>query len=162
MVHRDRDYMAQAEVDEYKEQIHEARLEPFVTEGTDMECYFLSADHIHHLAPDLSVAQLGELIREATEESRDKSIERFINSRHNVALKARNRGGGEPNPGRIAREVSAAYDENPSLYRYGKHVQGILKAKVQLALGRNVEHCQVTPALSVPALRAIADEFPRQ
>lgn len=162
IVHRDRDYMTDAEVDDYKRQLRDAHLESFVTEGTDMECYLLNASHIHDLANELSLQQIEVMINEATAESRDLSIERFTNHRHNAAVRTRNRGGSEPNVGRISREAMEAYDADPVRYRYGKRVQGLLKAKVQQALGRNVEHCQVTNALSVSELREIADQIPRQ
>lgn len=159
LVHRDRDYMSDDDVQDFADKLQAAGLTSFITDGTDIEGYLINADHLVSIAGELSHEQAEQLIQEATLESREKSVERFINHRHNAAQRARNRGGEEPNPGRISREAHTDYDNNPVRYRYGKRVLGLVKSKMQQTLGRNVELSQVSSALSVPRLRDLADQL---
>ncbi|MGY0619871.1 AAA family ATPase [Lysobacter sp. A378] len=157
IVHRDRDYMSDDLAVKYQEDLTEAGLESFLTFGTDIESHLLSVDHLSAIAPGVNRDALERMVEEATAASREKSVERCINHWLSDAQRARNKGGPEPNAGRISADANREYDENPIRYRYGKRVLGVVKSKLQEALGRNVELAQVSPALSVPQLRAIAD-----
>ncbi|PZW97299.1 AAA ATPase-like protein [Pseudomonas sp. 478] len=159
LVHRDRDYMSDESAAQYAQDLHAAGLDVFLTTGTDVESHLLSAEHLFEIAPEITRDQLEELIIEATEEAREKSVEKCINHRMMEAQRARNRGGSEPNAGRIAAESNRDYLANPSRYRYGKGVLGLVKSKIQQRLGRNIELSQASAGLSVEQLRRIATEI---
>jgi hypothetical protein len=159
LVHRDRDYMSEAAIDEYLNKIHAAGLEVFLTGGTDVESHFLNISHILSIVPGIEREQAERLLADATAQCREKSVERFINHRLSEAQRARNKGGPEPNAGRIAAEANRAYDADPSRFRYGKTVKGVLAGLLQRILGRNVELSQVSQALAVPQLSALAQSI---
>lgn len=156
LVHRDRDYMTNEAAEEYKNNLRTAGLDTFLTTGTDVESHLLNVDHLIEVAPEITREQMEALVIEATEETREKSLEKCINHWLTEAQRARNKGGAEPNAGRIAAEANRHYEADPSRYRYGKGVLGILKSKIQQRLGRNVELSQISPGLEVDQLRQIA------
>jgi hypothetical protein len=149
-------YMTDQAAEDYRRTLAEASLDVFLTSGTDVESHFLSADHILTIAPDIDRETAERVLREATEESRSNSVERCINHWLAEAQRSRNKGGPEPNAGKISADANKAYDENPTRFRYGKRVRGVVAAKLQVILGRNVELAQVSPALSVEQLQVIA------
>lgn len=159
IVHRDRDYMSDDMAEKYQHDLSEAGLETFLTTGTDVESHLLVVDHLLAIALGISREAVERFVEEATAESREKSVERCINHWLSEAQRARNKGGPEPNAGRISAEANRAYDNDPVRYRYGKRVLGVVKSKLQEALGRNVELAQVSPALAVVQLRTIANEL---
>ena len=156
LVHRDRDYMSDEAAERYRADLSAAGLEVFLTSGTDVESHFLNVDHIVTIVPDIDRAEVERIVQEATGESREISVERYINHRVAEARQARNKGGPEPNVGRIAAETNQAYGENPIRFRYGKRVRGVVASKLQAALGRNVELMQASAPLAAPQLQEIA------
>lgn len=156
LVHRDRDYMSDEKAQAYSQSLAAAGMEVFLTSGTDIESHFLNIDHIASLVPEVDRAAAEQLINEATAESRALSVERCINHWHNEAQRDRNKGGEEVNVGRISAAANAAYDGDPTRYRFGKRVRGVVASKLQARLGRNVNIVQESPALNVPQLREIA------
>jgi energy-coupling factor transporter ATP-binding protein EcfA2 len=163
LVHRDLDYMTDEAAKKYRSELSDAGLDVFLTDGTDIESHFLNVDHIATIAPDIDKTSIEQMLSDATDESREKSVERCINHWLSEAQRARNKGGPEPNAGRISAEANRAYDENPVRFRYGKRVRGVLVAKLQEAVGRNVELSQTSTSLSVIQLSEIAKELaPKQ
>ena len=45
LVHRDRDYLTDSEIEYQHETFHRIDVRFFYTEGTDVESYFLNAEH---------------------------------------------------------------------------------------------------------------------
>jgi hypothetical protein len=149
--------MTDATAEEYAAKLTEAGLDVFLTPGTDVESIFLNVEHILAVAPDINADVARRLLEEATAESRPVSVERCINHWLTEAQRARNRGGAEPNAGRIAASANEAYEQNPVRYRYGKRVMGVLRAKLQQTLGRNVALSQSSPALKLDQLHQVAE-----
>lgn len=75
LVHRDRDYLTPAEVKEQRESFSRIDTHLFVTEGTDVESYFLNSSHIHFCYPALSEEKAAHLIETAVEEVFPKSVD---------------------------------------------------------------------------------------
>lgn len=75
LVHRDRDYLTDAEVEEQRETFSRIDTHLFVTQGTDVESYFLNAGHIHYCHPEMKEEQVQELIRQAVREVFPKSVD---------------------------------------------------------------------------------------
>ena len=48
IIHRDRDFMTEAEVDRIKDRIISANALPYITKGSDIESYFTSPEHISY------------------------------------------------------------------------------------------------------------------
>lgn len=156
LVHRDRDYMSQLQVDAYKDNIERCGLSAFVTTGPDLENYYLNAEHLAALNPELSVEELEEIIAEARRETREISIKKIVNIRTERAFRERSQTGTPPDHGAIAIQASQDFDGSPEEFGHGKSVLGRVTARMQMRLGRNPRVIAPTAHLASPELRQIA------
>jgi predicted ATPase len=152
IVHRDRDYLPGPHVDQYTDRIEALGCSAFITDASDLEGYFLSAEHINSLYPQIDVRRAHELLQEATDLTRDASIRKMINLRTEHA-------GRGADYGEIALAAQRDYDANTDLLRRGKKVLPRLKFLLQQELGMNVRLDQTSRALAVPTLSIIAGEM---
>ncbi|MBV7600080.1 ATP-dependent endonuclease [Aeromonas sp. sia0103] len=139
IIHRDRDYHTDETIERIKTKIEQAKLFFYVTDGVDLEGQYICPLHINELYPDISVDDITRLIEEATVESTESSIDRLIDQTLKTC-KPENQGYAKK-----IREINAIYQSNISRYRYGKKVSGVLKAKLQKILKRNVDIFRPTP-----------------
>jgi hypothetical protein len=130
-----------------------------LTKGTDVESHYLCAEHINNLYPRITIDRAQEIINQATEEAKEKSIEKFINTRSQKALQESRQIGRFPNNGMIAREARAHYDADPLRYRHGKKVIGLLKSLVQREIGGNIDIYRPTNHIKDHSLVEIAKEI---
>jgi hypothetical protein len=75
VVHRDRDYLTNAEIEYQRETFHRIDVRFFVTAGTDIESCFLNAEHIHHCHPSIDETTARALIDDVIEEVLPKSTD---------------------------------------------------------------------------------------
>jgi hypothetical protein len=137
VVHRDRDYMSDSEAMRFEETLTDNGILPFVTANSDLEAYFISAEHLHVLNPTIPLARLHELIEQATDGTADQSIEALVNLRTREAFRLRQVGGAQPNHGAIAVKAQSDYHTAPATHRRGKIVLGRLTALLQQELRSN-------------------------
>ncbi|WP_082948830.1 ATP-binding protein [Mycobacterium sp. 1274756.6] len=136
LVHRDRDYLSDDDLNAVIQKISNVGLSMFTTPGTDIESYFLQQDHILNIYSDIDSDEMISLIRQATEDTRNDSLERLINARVENAHRNRKNGQKPPNTGKIATQAQIDLDEHPERYRHGKSVLRRFNALVQERLGR--------------------------
>jgi predicted ATPase len=129
ILHRDRDYLNDEEIQKFKRVIESNDINCFITMGTDIESHFLSAQHINQIYPQISIELAESIINEATDEVEEKTLEKFINSR--TAIDLRNVGSNNINPGRISADAHRLYFQDKKRYRHGKKVLGCVKSKLQ-------------------------------
>ncbi len=157
VVHRDRDYMTDTEVDNYKNNLENVGIKVFVTTGNDAESHFLNVDHISSLYSNIQSEDILGLIDSCIHERRDDIIEKYINTIHNRRLQDSYKGGDKPNAGAIARECNSNFDSNPREFMHGKIVEKALRNKLQRQLGGNINLCNITSELSDPTLNSYAN-----
>lgn len=75
LVHRDRDYLTDIEVEEQRENFYRIDTCLFVTRGTDVESYFLNSRHIHYCCSEITEEQAQTCIQKALEEVFPKSVD---------------------------------------------------------------------------------------
>lgn len=121
ILHRDRDYMDDALAANFETEIASIDAFPFLTPLSDVENYFLNADHIAALNPGITSARAQEVIDEATTSTREKSINKLINLRTDAAIRAR-KTGPQHDAGKLAIQAVADYDADPVKWRRGKIV----------------------------------------
>lgn len=159
ILHRDRDYLTDGELENIKNNVESKNISFFSTNGTDIESYFINSNHIHQLYPSIDTAVIQNLIDEATTETREDSVKRFINSRHQIESEIFYRNGGErPNIGQISVDTTNLYDSNPERYRNGKLVLKRLQNKLQQTRGENIKiinNSSVLTNLSLSQLKNI-------
>lgn len=156
VVHRDADYVGDDKVAKYEQRLGKADLHAFVTEFSDIEGYFLNAEHLAYLNPGIAVDRVEELMLEATNETKDASVKAIVNLRTQEAHVDRRDGGASPDYGGIAVAASAEYDANPAALRRGKVVLGTLIGKVQAELKQNPKVFAPSPYLSSARLAELA------
>jgi len=161
IIHSDRDYFTDDEISQFKVDIERAGILCFITKGTDIESYFLNPEHINQLNPLISLERIRELITSSTNESKEKSIEKFINSRHEIERQKsyKNRQNGNVNVGEIANQARRDYEANPERYRHGKTVVGLLKSKFQEETGNNITIFTATDRIIDPQLISFKTEI---
>ncbi len=159
VVHRDRDYMTDEEVESYKQKLIPVGIKVFVTTGNDAESHFIREQHISELYPQISVERAGELIEECLEDRRSPILEKYINTIHNRKLQESYRGGEKPNAGAIALECTNNFDGNKRTFMHGKIVESALRGKLQAVIGQNIDLCKITTHIADPILSAFATEI---
>lgn len=156
VVHRDRDYMTEAEVESYKANLEAVGIKVFVSAGNDAESHFVNEVHINELYPQLTNQRVAELIDECLLEQRDSILEKYINTIHNRRLQDSYRGANKPNAGAIARECTQNFDGNRRGFMHGKIVERALRGKLQAQIGQNIDLCRVTRGIADPTLTEFA------
>lgn len=159
VVHRDRDYMTNDEVISYKEKLEAVGIKVFITEGNDAESHLINAQHISELYPLVNEHRASELIDECAMERKEKIVEKYINTVYNRKLQDSYKGGEKPNPGAIANECNANFDQDPRRYMHGKIAEGALRGKLQQEVGANVDLCKITAHIASPDLIEFAAEI---
>ncbi len=156
VVHRDRDYMADDEESDFDTRLTAAGIQGFVTEGNDLESYFLNPAHLHHLNPALSLERAQTLLAQATSETAPESVAAIVNHRTEQAFRDRRRTGVNPNHGEIAVRATDDYGSNPSQMRRGKKVAARLSALIQDEIKSQPRIYLPSEFLVSPKLQAIA------
>lgn len=156
VVHRDRDYLSENDANEYCTQIENCDLYAFVTQMSDIEGYFINADHLAFLNPGITTEAVQAIIDEITRQTTEQSIERIVNIRLERAQRSRPQTGQQPNAGAIASQARADFNQNPSFLRRGKIVLGRVVAKIQQELGTNPRVFEASSHLIDPRLQAIS------
>lgn len=131
IIHRDRDYLDDAQIDGHRTKIINNGYEFYVTNGVDIEGEFINAGHVSALYPAVSIADAEILIRESTGEAAKDSFDRLVDQ----YFKSQ-----KPEKQAYAKkfaELKALYESNHERYRYGKKVFGCLKSKIQRKIGSN-------------------------
>jgi hypothetical protein len=159
VVHRDRDYTDAPRAQKYCERLVQASVRPFLTDYSDVEGYFLNAEHLHMLNPTVSVERIRELIEQAISDVHEGSLEAIINLRTEEAFRQRNKGGGPPNHGAIATQAQADLNQDRANLTRGKLALGKLHSLLQHEMGSNPRLFFPSEHLQVSALRSLANEI---
>ena len=159
IVHRDGDYMGTTEADTYRREIENCGLKPFLTDGPDVEWYFLNGNHLASLNTGVTSEQVEGMILDAINETRDQSIKAMINLRTERAFRQKARTGQAPDHGAISLQAVSDYDANPRSQCRGKIVLGHVKARLQQATGTNPRVFEASEHLACTVLTAAAGEI---
>jgi energy-coupling factor transporter ATP-binding protein EcfA2 len=140
LLHRDRDYLTDEEITQFINEIEKYNINCFITEGTDVESHFICDKLIHELYPSITLNRAQEIIEEAINESEEKSIEKFINSRTNIEYAKYNKNSQfkRPNVGKMTFEIQKQYSNNKLRYMHGKSVLKRIKDILQREVHNNV------------------------
>jgi predicted ATPase len=131
----------------------------FITEGYDLDSYFLNEAHICNIYPELHQAFVKQKIDEAIRDTSEKSIKKLIDGlfqmyHDNKSLTKVH------SPSRLEKEAQKLYDEDTLRYSYGKTVLGNLKGKLQhKTTSKNFMVFKPTEHLKLDILRKISGEI---
>jgi hypothetical protein len=154
IVHRDRDYLPDDDVQKFVERMTSKGLIPFVTSGNDIETYFMSAAHLAASNPGLTHEAADALLSQAVEATKDATLAALINIRTEQANRKR-KARESVNVGEIGVSATREYEASPVAMTRGDILLGKVSSLIQAALGRNANITRVTPHIDIPELRAI-------
>jgi hypothetical protein len=157
VVHRDRDYLTNKEGIDWDIKMREMGAEPFLTDGVDVESYYLNAQHIATLN-ELTLSEVEVLISDATNSCHDVSVEKYVNGR--TDLEKKNGTFGKLNLGQMAVEAPGLIENNKERYRHSKTVLKNVRIKFQEKYGINMKIIYVTEHLRSNCLTTIASKIP--
>jgi hypothetical protein len=147
MVHRDRDYLTDSEIEYQHETFHRIDVRFFYTEGTDVESYFLNAAHLHALYPSLSRDTAEALVEDTISEVLPKSIDYLYKKEF----------------GNRRETTTHLYDalvyhvkNNRFRFTHGKTAKQVLEHKLREFIREKARIDRPSPALHVPQLAKIA------
>lgn len=154
VIHRDRDYLSETQVNSLAKRIEKHGFHFFVTDGVDVESLYINCDHILALHPELTRAYIEEVIEKSTDECQELSVDRLID--HVMS--------NEPPPEKGAyskriRELHQQYINDKERFRYGKRVLGKVSSKIQRKLKKNPAIISESDHVYSELLREISDEL---
>jgi energy-coupling factor transporter ATP-binding protein EcfA2 len=156
VVHRDRDYMPDEKVNEIQKKLSLEGMELFATEPSDIEGYFINAEHLHYLNSAIDLSRIVELIDEATKECEAESMTSLVNQRVAAANAAKKSAKEQVNHGLIAVESGNDYRADPANYRRGKIVIKKLASLMQSEMKSNPRIFFPSSFLKSEALSSLA------
>jgi ABC-type cobalamin/Fe3+-siderophores transport system ATPase subunit len=153
VVHRDRDFMNDSEVDSWETEMRALKVFPFVTERRDIESHLLNPDHLAELNQGRTSEDFSALIAGISAEQHDETVKSYVNGR--VELARREKSFGSLDLGDLAIKAQNAIKSNPSKY-VGKTTLRLLRRKFRQTSGKNLVTNRHTSSISAEALRQAA------
>jgi len=148
VVHRDRDYLTDAEIEEIALQFQRIDVYFYVTRGTDVESHFLNARHINACHPTISVEEAKRMLAEVMETTKVKSID---------LLRKKEFGGMRDfKYSHLNKAIERLVSENLFRFTYGKGALQKLHKVIQKRTGKSSRVQSPSVFLSEPALADIA------
>jgi hypothetical protein len=117
IVHRDRDFMTDDEVTEWKKHVRSGGGVPFVTSEIDVEDYFCTAEYLA-FATTTQKIDVAELLAKAVEGQSDEILTSYINGRMDQERKAGT--AGKLDIGKMSAEAAKCVQRDPWKYMKGK------------------------------------------
>lgn len=154
MLHRDRDFLSQQELDDYALRIGDDKTRLFVPEKNDLEAFFLRQHHFLSVYPELTADDYNEIIDASINEKKAELLEKLINTRID-ALRKR---GEKVNEGAVAVECTTNFNNSPIDFSHGKLLLRSVNSALRAKTGANSKLVASSPALTAPILQEIKNE----
>ncbi|MCI5107386.1 MAG: AAA family ATPase [Pseudomonadales bacterium] len=153
VIHRDKDYLTDEQIATIQNKVEDSHFFFFTTKGTDIESYFVNADHILELYPQLESELVNQFLEESTAETKEASLKRMTN--HHMAIEKPRNG---DYYGRT-KELEEKYEEQPERFRYGKKVLNRISSKIQSHTGANCNLTQYSDHILIDQLVDLSDQI---
>lgn len=154
MLHRDRDFLSQQELDDYALRIGDDNTRLFVPEKNDLEAFFLRQHHFLSVYPEFTADDYNEIINASIDDKKAELLEKLINTRID-ALRKR---GEKVNEGAVAVECTNNFNTSPMDYSHGKLLLRAVNSALRAKTGANSKLVASSPALTAPLLQEIRNE----
>jgi energy-coupling factor transporter ATP-binding protein EcfA2 len=132
VVHRDRDYLSDDEVAYWKAEMKKLHVEPFVTDGVDVESHFLNPAYLASQNPSVSKAAFETMITECLQNLHKTLVADYVNGKVNLARMKKT--SGQLNHGELAVEAEDAVSKSPRAFQ-GKGTLKALRARFKSSQG---------------------------
>jgi len=154
LLHRDRDYLNDSESANWQKQVRQLQVEPFLTDGTNIESYLLNCKHLASLNKDVSKEELESMIEEVAKLHHEKLVEAYVNGRIEVERQQGNVR--QIKYGKIAAEAPLIIAKNRHQLCHGKIMLRGLRAAFQKKYRRNLIDTISSQYLAVETLQVFA------
>jgi hypothetical protein len=149
LVHRDRDYLTDDEIEMQQESFRRIDTQLFVTHGTDVESHFLNAQHIHYCMPSISVEAAERLVEQSIEEVFLQSVD---------YLRKKEFGGNKTEKStHLNKALEDLVRNNPVRFTHGKTTLKILEYKLNDNRMRKVNIEKPSAFLKIDELQKFAN-----
>lgn len=153
VVHRDRDFLFEDEVEAWKAAVRKLGVEPYITSGREIESIFLNATHLSQLNPELKLKDFEKLITKAGDNLNLATQADYVNGRIDYLRKK----GEQVNAGAISAEATKAIADNGEKF-YGKTVLRAVREQFQREHSKNLVVFSASAALKDESLSVIAQK----
>jgi len=154
VVHRDRDFLTDEEVEAWSVSVRKMTVDPFVTPARDIESFYLNAKFLHQLNPSVSVAAFEKMINETIEKKKTDLLSQYVNGRLDITRKA----GDQANAGAISAQGTQAIATAPRMF-CGKSILRALREQFQSTNSHNLVTNRPSPLLADETLKPIAQKI---
>lgn len=148
VLHRDRDFMEDAEIADYVSRVGDERTSVFIPDSNDLEAYFLRATHFLGIYPEFSQADYEQIINAAIAEREAELKVKLINTR----IDSLRKGGNRPNEGEVAVEFTGRFTQDKMRYSHGKVLLRAVNAILRERTGANSRLVTISNHLNVEVL----------
>ncbi|WP_319244059.1 AAA family ATPase [uncultured Propionivibrio sp.] len=145
VLHRDRDFLENAELDEYISKVCDGQTKMFIPDGNDLEAYFLKLQHFLTVYPEFDEAYYHQLIDEAISRREQELKIKLVNTRIDSIRKAGNR----PNEGQVAIEYADKFASDKIRYSHGKILLRAVNELLRERTGVNSKLVTVSDKLGI-------------
>jgi hypothetical protein len=148
LVHRDRDYLTDAEIEVQRDTFRRIDTHFFVTRGTDIESYFLNNKHVSFCHHSINEIAAQKLIEESIEEVYPKSVD---------FLRKKEFGGNRPDLyTHLNKAIEDMVRNNLQRFTHGKTAYKVLQYRIQDVAHEKAKLEQVSQHLFIKELNKIA------
>ena len=133
--------------------ITKLKAEPFVTEGLDIESYFIKPEYLAVQNQGIGIESFQDLISSSLTDDHDDTVAAYVNGRTNIARE--NKTTGALNPGALAVEAQKEVTGKPASYAR-KRTLRTLRQRFKSQYDRTLQIGAVTEILKVDELAQIA------
>ena len=156
ILHRDRDFLTDEEVESWRTEVRAFNVEPFVTRGRDIESHFIDAKYLAGANPTVSESEFDKLIDTAAKTMQQQIVKDYVNGRIDHLRKGPKPGAVDP--GAIAVEANSAVSTDVRKY-CGKSVLRAVKLEFQTKHGANLVTSQKSEQLKDSSLVGVAKKI---
>jgi len=150
LVHRDRDYLTDSEINEIRKSFNRIGVHFFCTTGTDIESHFINSNHLCHCYPKLSEDEAKEIIQSVIDEVLPKSIDYLFKKEF----------GNRPESAtHLYPALVRLVSRDKFRFTHGKTAFRILGHKLHDRLGKKPKLERSSPALKNPSLAALSKKI---
>ena len=158
ILHRDRDFLTDSELEEWRKDVRACSVEPFVTTGRDVEASFMNPKYLASKNAGHSESDFVTMIEQVLKNQKNQLVADYVNGRVEIIRKAGK--AGSLNPGQLAVEAQSAVDADPHRFA-GKATLRALRAMFQSLHKANMNSGQPSPLLSDGFLTGVASKLPK-
>lgn len=151
IVHRDRDYLTDEEIEIQRDSFRRIDTHLFVTKGTDIESHFLNAKHLTYCCPKLGEAQSKRLISRAIGEVYPQSVD-YLRKKEFGGMRSEKYT-------HLNKAIEDLVKNDPMRFTHGKTTLRVLEAMIRSTLQEKIKIECSSPYLMVPELKEIADQI---